>query len=192
MTKIYQNTRILFLIIITTFIAINLKAQQTSTFTDPRDGKTYKTVKIGNQDWMAENLNFESIDSWCYNNDTINCKQYGRLYSWEAAKTACPAGWHLPSKSEFEVLLKDFGGNESMAYNSLIQGGNSRFSAVLGGFRDFNGSFYTIGDNTGIWSSSPYDEEHAFQLNISNFAPGAVIGYDLRSVGFSIRCLKDY
>ena len=64
------------------------------TFTDNRDGQTYKWVKIGKQVWMSENLNHKKVDSWCYNNTASKCNQYGRLYNWEAAKDACPNGWH--------------------------------------------------------------------------------------------------
>jgi len=70
-------------------------------FTDPRDGKTYSTTKIGNQIWMAENLNFNCPGSKCYG------KIYGRLYTWSDANNACPPGWHLPDWKEW-ITLFDF------------------------------------------------------------------------------------
>lgn len=74
------------------------------SFKDDRDGKTYKTIKLGKQTWMAENLNLHMDDSWCYERKIDNCKKYGRLYTWKKAEKACPVGWHLPSRSEWRDL----------------------------------------------------------------------------------------
>ncbi|MDR2694074.1 MAG: fibrobacter succinogenes major paralogous domain-containing protein, partial [Chitinispirillales bacterium] len=115
------------------------------TFTDSRDGKTYNTVKIGKQTWMAENLNYgTSSGSWCYNDRDSYCKKYGRLYEWETAKKTCPSGWHLPSRQEWEALVTYAGGYEAagkrlkstIGWNDSGSGTDDYgFSALPGGGR---------------------------------------------------------
>ena len=99
-------------------LSLNSCVQQKNEFTDVRDGKVYKTVKIGNQTWMAENLNYVTANSWEFDNSSTNGDVYGRLYTWEAALTACPSGWHLPSDAEWTILTDDLGG-ESVANEKM-------------------------------------------------------------------------
>ncbi len=116
------------------------ESSTSGTLKDSRDGKTYKTVTIANQTWMAENLNYvtkggnadDGDASWCFDNKSDNCKRYGRLYTWAAAlnkaeincgygrscdssvvgsQGICPDGWHLPSVEDWKVLIEGVGGD---------------------------------------------------------------------------------
>ena len=94
-----------------------VKAKTFETFTDPRDNKKYKIVEINGQKWMAENLNFKSPRSICYDADDAMCEKFGRLYNLSEAQTVCPAGWHLPDTSEFKKLLNDAGSANALLYD---------------------------------------------------------------------------
>jgi len=169
------------------------------TFTDSRDGKTYKMVNIGNQIWMAENLNYDvGIGSYCYGNDPANCSKYGRLYTLEAAKRAVPRGWHLPSKSEFDQLLSYLGGSGNPAYQNLIEGGSSQFNVLFGGsyHKDY-GEYGTLGSHASFWSSSvnsfigDFFTGKAINLSVNRFTGEARLYGSLKTYAFSVRCLKD-
>jgi uncharacterized protein (TIGR02145 family) len=97
-------------------------------FTDERDGQKYRMVKIGSKRWIAQNLNYQTGKSWCYENDTNNCAKYGRLYDWNTAKKACPAGYHLPSTDEWDNLAKASGGK----YRTGVTSGGQILESYVG------------------------------------------------------------
>jgi uncharacterized protein (TIGR02145 family) len=181
------------------------KSQGGNFFTDSRDGKKYKTVKIGKQTWMAENLNYNANGSKCNNNQESNCSNYGRLYNWATAMNACPSGWHLPNKSEWEVLTATVGGKETEgkylkatsgwdSYNG--QSGNGQdtygFSALPGGQGISNGNaFYFPGIYGYWWSASEISASLADSRYMSfNFDAGWFNG-DKSTHLLSVRCLQD-
>ena len=76
-------------------------------YVDARDNQPYKTITIGEQTWIAENMNYKTANSLCYTDSTLGevCDIYGQLYTWEDAQNACPAGYHLPDNSEWNTLI---------------------------------------------------------------------------------------
>ncbi len=170
------------------------------TLTDLRDGKTYKTVTIGDQTWMAENLNYETENSYCYDDDPSNCSKYGRLYTWAAAKTVCPSGWHLPSTTEFKTLFTAVGGSSTAgtvlkSTGGWYNDGNGTdafgFSALPAGNRRNNGYYNDEGNYAYFWSSKEYDSSNAYRMYLYYNHDNAYLSYCSKDYGFSVRCVKD-
>ena len=176
---------------------------------DSRDGKTYKTVKIGDKVWMAENLNYQTGESKCYENKPENCEKYGRLYVWREAVTACPDGWHLPSKEEFEELEKLAGqkaGDIDKAGTVLKSmtgwkdnDGNSGngtdalgFGALPAGrYGSGYGYFGGEGSRAYFWSSTEYGSGSAYNLSLDYYNESAHVRNFSKLNGFSVRCVKN-
>jgi uncharacterized protein (TIGR02145 family) len=186
---------------IAAILAISLNAQQTGTFKDPRDGKTYKTVKIGNQDWMAENLAFKpnSGNYWAYDNNSSNVAKYGYLYDWQTARNVCPAGWHLPGDDEWTKLVNFAGSNPGTrlkAKSGWSNNGNGTddygFSALPGGGCYYlDASFLNVGSYGEWWSSTLLDDSNAWSRSISSNGGNVNRDNYEKYFGFSVRCVKD-
>jgi|GEM_PF-2267082 len=209
---------------------------------DYRDNKFYKTVQIGEQCWMAENLNIgtringasnqsnnQLIEKYCYDNDEQNCDTYGGLYQWremmsysedESTQGICPAGWHIPSTSEWKILE----GNADSQFNpgdpewdrfgfrGIDAGGNLKeegfehwlepntgatdqfgFTAYAAGSRSYNGfEFKRVGKDGMFWSSS---SEPIYGIAITHQfyydRQTSQREYLVPSIGLSVRCIKD-
>ena len=167
---------------------------------DPRDGQTYKTVKIGKQVWMAENMNYDIKHSYCYDDDPENCEEYGRLYTWAAANYVCPEGWHLPTNEEFETLISNVGGEEiagKMLKSMIGWGENDNgvdafgFSVLPAGSGIYDGGFRHAGEFAYFWSATEGNEYNAYSWYLLYIDEGAGLFIYSKDFAHSVRCLRD-
>jgi uncharacterized protein (TIGR02145 family) len=172
-------------------------------FTDARDNQSYAYVAIGEQIWMAENLNYEIENSRCYNDSSAYCNIYGRLYDWNTAMKVCPPGWHLPSQEEWEALTsyiessKGCSGCDAMHLKARgwIGGGgldSYGFAALMGSCVVGNSVFGILG-NDGRWWGSTESSSYGpyYQSMLRSYGDTSwSFSYD-DVVSFSVRCLRD-
>lgn len=176
--------------------AAPVRSRPSNQLVDPRDGQVYRITSIGNQLWMAQNLNYNSSDSWCMADD---CSRYGRLYTWNAARLACPSGWHLPSKREYETLWRTVGGEWQAgvvlkATTGWGYSGNGRdtygFAAIPGGYIGATGAWNHARDRADFWTSTEYNDSKAYDMDIYGETDAAKMAPDGKGYGFSVRCVK--
>lgn len=192
------------------------------------DGNIYRTVKIGNQIWFAENLkvthyrNGDAIPyvtdnttwgdlttgAYCnYNNDVNNSTTYGHLYNWYAvtdSRNIAPAGWHIPTDAEWQTLV-DYLGGDAVAGGKMKETGTihwrspntgatneSGFSALPGGDRFANGTYFDyVGSRGYWWSSTEYGSSCAESRDL-NYGSSEVYRITADGhFGFSVRCVRD-
>lgn len=146
-----------------------------NSFVDSRDGKRYTMVKIGSRNWMAENLDYRTMDSFCYANDERNCASFGRLYTWEAANRACPDGWSLPE-------------SDDMNYQDFTL---DNFDAQDAGQKIEDGRFYDIAERGYFWLSNAKGDKADAMV----FKGGKIENLSYPSPkrnAFSVRCVQDW
>ena len=181
-----------------------------NTLTDTRDGQVYRTVTIGDQVWMAENLNYKTDSSFCYNDSSKYCDKYGRLYIWDAAMDACPEGWRLPDETDFVNLIKAVGGEKGAGTKLKStsgwndddgESGNGTdafgFSALAAGIS--NAGYYGVGYTTSFWGSTECGSEgvpetgngcaYAMWLDYDDVNVN-LRSYAAKDLGYSVRCVK--
>ena len=124
-------------------------------FVDKRDKQVYKVKEIGGVDWFVENLNYNDPEgSLCYDRDDANCKAFGRLYTQDAAKKACPDGYHLATDADWKKL-EDYAGGAREAALKLKSNGSDdyAFTAMFGGYANKSGIFTTMGEGAYFWTA---------------------------------------
>ncbi len=165
---------------------------------DARDKQKYRTVVIDGRTWMADNLNYNVPGSTCYREDEDNCMVYGRLYSWEAAKSACPAGFRLPTNEEYESLWKAAGGDFNAGYllkanygwSGETNGNDSlKFSAMPAGNMFDDGTYGNENKFAFFWSSS-VDGDKASVWYLTSKSMGFSYMMKPKNFGFSVRCVQ--
>src|SRR5574344_1600153 len=199
-------------------LATGIDTSVQAFLTDARDKQVYKTVKIGTQTWMAQNLNYAVDSSWCYGNSADSCAKYGRLYTWTAAmgvdtahnrvllgdsvnhQGACPAGWHVPTSGEWATLETAVGGSDTAGTKLKSTGGwyssgngtdSYGFSALPAGNRDEVGNFNDAGGDANFWSATEIDAYSAHFRNMDYHNRNMDAGGDGKGYAFSVRCVQN-
>ena len=158
---------------------------------------------------MAENLNYgtQARDGYfCYNGNGLKCKDYGMLYTWNAAQSACPVGWHLPTSDEFVTLINFVGGSSAKAKGMLksktgwiddeekdFSGTDDYgFNAIPAGVRNDNPEKYE-GEykDTYFWASNQMNSENSYFMSLGEHDPNSIVYYGHPETAMSVRCVRD-
>lgn len=154
---------------------------------DERDGQVYKTIQIGNQVWMAQNLNYKTAYSdsgYCYNDVQDSCDAKGRLYTWEHGRRLCPVRWHVASKADWNELL-DFVGDVELLFSQIEKKGTDPygFSARSSGEKDRDG--YRTSQE--FWTSTNNNGTYAWRIDLFFFGMAECLTY----YAFAVRCIEN-
>lgn len=170
-------------------------------FTDTRDGREYRLVTIGAAIWFAEHLNFAARGSYCYADDPANCEQYGRLYPWETALAACPAGWHLATELDWQLLEHALG----MSVDALEEietrgvdegarmevGGGSGLDLKRAGYRNPDGTYVRLGEAAALWTSTEADTRNAWHRDVRAGRRESWRSREYKPYAMSVRCVRN-
>ena len=170
---------------------------------DERDGKSYPTALIGSQCWTAKNMDYFTQNSWCYDDDELNCSIHGRLYSWESSLISCPPGWTLPTDDQFKELEAYLGMPQDQLDKNGYRGENigsklskytlngndqSGFNALMSGIR-INDEYKYINSYVVFWLNSKIGNKAVIRTLHDK---SSSIYRDTRplDLGYTVRCIK--
>lgn len=186
------------------------KGEGPGIYTDPRDGQEYFTVEIGSQRWFSQNLNFETTNSWWYEDSQVNGDKYGRLYTWDDAQIACPDGWHLPTDDEWCTLTTFIDPYVNCNWEGMIgfyaayymkstsgwfldgNGSNlSGFGALPGGLRNQESNFLNIEKYASFWTATENNTDNAWYWYMYNSNDEVFHSKHFKEIARSVRCVKN-
>jgi uncharacterized protein (TIGR02145 family) len=209
MTRIKDGARTIRVCVVS--IALSIAFGSVSASLDRRAAQDQRAASVGTtpsskrmadgKEWTTANLNVSMSPSYCYDDAELNCRRYGRLYTWESAQRGCQSlgdGWRLPTDDEWRQMAKRYGGviddsadKGRAAFTALMSGGTSGFNAVLGGNRS-NGQYERLEAHGVYWTASENDPVSA---PFYNFGKG---GQALnrqpqgeKQMAISARCVRD-
>lgn len=200
------NIKKILLIFMSFFCFASAQEAEDYRVTDKRDDKIYAAKKIGKQIWLVDNLSYNKGN--CYNNNIDNCSKYGRLYTWSEAKKACPGGFKLPSKKDWEILFEEIGSSRDK--NSFMNAGKilkvrSWRSSNTSGTNDYDfaatpGGFCFASSNSGCdgidtkgkwWTETEVSSSEAYSYYIGAEFDDVIEASDFKDFNMlSVRCIK--
>ena len=166
-------------------------------------GTTYSSKRMADgKQWTTQNLNVNTAQSYCYEDAELNCRRYGRLYTWEAARRACQSlgdGWRLPTDDEWRQMAKRYGGlledsadGGKATYRALFIGGTAGFNAMFGGSRVSDGLYERLEAHGFYWTASDNGSARAAFYNFGK--GGQALSRHVqgdKQMAVSVRCIKD-
>jgi len=197
-------------------------------------GQVYNTALIGGQCWFRENLNIgemilgddemednSSIEKYCFNDDPLNCEEFGGLYQWEevmqytgvsGTQGICPTGWHVPTDDEWKILegyvdsqypvfdpewdndeWRGFDVGKNIKSNTEWNGLDLyNFNALPSGSRGYNGNFNQLNQVSYLWSSDEWSSGTSWSRYLDTSSDQSYRLAAFKVYGFSLRCIRDY
>lgn len=184
------------------FKSVSVSSEHRSVQEQKASGTTYSSKRMADgKQWTTTNLNVNTVPSYCYRDEKLNCRHYGRLYTWDSAKRGCQSlgdGWRLPTDDEWREMARHYGGVREdsddggrAAYKALLSGGSSGFNVLLGGGRSDDGQYARLEAHGFYWTASESDPVSAL---FYNFGKGGLALYRQsggeKQRAFSVRCVR--